>query len=135
MGYKWSFADPLPGGHTLYTRAGDGDIAIGDRSGATPELTDDGVLWLDLSGERTPMYDESGRAISIPVIRDRDKEPFSTVVNLIDFLLIAHYWDSKINVRGVLFTFMRSDRFEKIKGERDEFAAELGYEGINDTNN
>lgn len=54
--YKWEGAGtPLPDGHRIfetYDREFDGHahnfgVAICDDSGATPDQTDDGVLWLD----------------------------------------------------------------------------------------
>lgn len=117
MNYNWVHADPLPDGHTLYTRD-NGDLAIGDRSGALPEQTSDGVMWLDLGGDRIPSYDSIMRGILVPVIADKDKREHKVLMTLLDFLLVADQWGGRVNVRGIVFCFMKHADVEELHDTR-----------------
>lgn len=64
---RWTYMIQLePGGHRLFFEAESSSWAIADRSGPTPESTDDGVLWLDFS---RPLEVElsRGSVVSVPV--------------------------------------------------------------------
>jgi hypothetical protein len=47
--YKWVKLVDLPRSHRYFLDALSERIAVADRSGTTPDRTDDGVLWLDTS--------------------------------------------------------------------------------------
>lgn len=86
--YEWASMERLPGGHRLFIRE-DGDVAIADQSGATPETTDDGVLWLDIGGDRLPALESS----TIPVTKDTDKSESWVPVTRADLMaLTVRYW-------------------------------------------
>ena len=70
--YKW-----LPSGHRMFRTPDDPRLAIADRSGPTPDTTEDGVLWLDPTREiclsdtsfgwLAPLLDPDGRRCGTPV--------------------------------------------------------------------
>lgn len=71
--YKWTKLFKAKGGHKYFRDEITGMIAIADDSGTTPDRTDDGVLWLDMSGRRHVCIatDTNGRTyITIPVIKE-----------------------------------------------------------------
>lgn len=47
--YNWSLLKGFPDGHRYFTCTERPRIAVCDQSGPIPDLTDDGVLWLDRS--------------------------------------------------------------------------------------
>jgi hypothetical protein len=74
--WKWEKAQWLePRGHRVFRDARDAfkapelrAWAIADNSGSTPDRTDDGVLWLDMSRPlRVSVEQEYGMMVSIPV--------------------------------------------------------------------
>jgi hypothetical protein len=46
---KWKLVLKVPNGHRYFEEVGTGRIAMADNSGGTPDLTDDGILYLDTS--------------------------------------------------------------------------------------
>lgn len=64
---SWNLEHTLPGGHRLFTKREapfTGKVYVADESGQTPDLTDDGLLWLDLS---RPLLVQ-GVGASVPVL-------------------------------------------------------------------
>lgn len=107
----WVDKHLLPGGHTIFTNDS-GEVAIADESGTTPETTDDGVLWLDLSGKRMPII---GSMNTVPVL-DANENQTSVPVEIEDiFVLAPLYWRGQVNVRGIVFTIMRGTPMEDLR--------------------
>jgi len=103
MGYKWTLIESFREGHKLFRcdshrdKQGNLRYAIADRSGKTPELCEDGVLWLDRSRDI-----QVGRErFSIPVINDNGNK-LSTVAWANEALTLASIlkWPVKINYLG-----------------------------------
>lgn len=70
MAYKWKFMCRLePKGHRLFLSELSHRVAVADNSGASPEQTEDGVLWFDPTrpidvGKNdcaVPLLDDAGR--------------------------------------------------------------------------
>jgi hypothetical protein len=70
--FKWEKLLDLPGSHRYFRDLRTNRIGVADRSGPTPDQTDDGVLWLDASRAivvgnnlraSIPLLDESGRQV------------------------------------------------------------------------
>jgi hypothetical protein len=66
----WTLVCTLKSGHRIFSASPDGALAIADKSGTTPDKTDDGILWLCPSW-RAHVGDTW---VSLPVIVDRRKE-------------------------------------------------------------
>ena len=45
--YAWTCELRIPDGHRYFRDANTGRVAVADGSGATPDRTDDGVLWIN----------------------------------------------------------------------------------------
>jgi hypothetical protein len=95
---KWKFlARPSRGGHKFYEHATIQGTAIADNSGTTPDDTDDGALWLDVSEKRRAVISiEHGKpAVLVGVTRslpqgssrDRDAGSTSITIDDLDWLL------------------------------------------------
>lgn len=82
----WRHVRGLPDGHRLF-KLEDRDwiIAIADESGATPDQTDDGVLWLDM--HRPLEAGPSGHCL-IPLIDAKGGES-STATDVQTLLMLA----------------------------------------------
>jgi hypothetical protein len=93
----WTRSDPMPDGHRLFCTDREDLVAIADNSGAFPQDTDDGVLWLDF--KRHLMV--GGQSPSIPLLTP-DSKPISTPTDLATLLLLAVEYDWPINCRGQL---------------------------------
>ena len=87
--YHWEPVIVLPDEHRLFTLHGNPFkwVAIADNSGATPEQTDDGVLWLDFDWNL--IISGPDGVLCIPVKRQRDGERFSTVTNMSTMLYLS----------------------------------------------
>lgn len=93
----WTLTHTLPGGHRLFRDEG-GRTAIADESGHAPDLTDDGVLYLDSSGHRLPLLRD---AASVPVVDPEGRE-FVTVVSPEDLLIVAEtFYGGHINTANI----------------------------------
>lgn len=74
---RWMGAGvPLPDGHTIHESVEQpGRWAISDESGDYPELTDDGLLWLDNGGgDESDFRCLDGDLPSIPLVSDAGEE-------------------------------------------------------------
>jgi hypothetical protein len=65
----WRLEYTLPGGHRLFKKDDGPGFYIADDSGATPDLTDDGELWLDV----TRPINVLGSYINVPVSDDENR--------------------------------------------------------------
>lgn len=114
--YKWTFVcrdqqkDEYGkhGGHSFWRDQLTGLISICDQSGNRPDMTDDGVLWLDdtkpwVVGDRSR---DSGHYVDVPVI-NQDGAPCSCWMTLEDGLHVA----PKLGVRVVV---SKKSRFAKL---------------------
>jgi hypothetical protein len=61
---RWNLIDTLPGVHRVFTRPDSSSVYIADNSGQTPDQTEDGVLWLDM----TQPLRVGPRACAAPVV-------------------------------------------------------------------
>jgi hypothetical protein len=98
--YNWSTKRTLPDGHKLFMDEGDGEWgwALADESGETPDQTDDGVLWLDLTAPLTIILDDSfdppRESFAIPLVDEDGKQTRSvTNARTMLFLARAFQWD------------------------------------------
>lgn len=71
--YSWELVYKCKGGHKFFKDLASGRIAICDESGPTPDKTDDGVLWIDLT---RPII--IGARCSIPLTDDKGGEYSTT---------------------------------------------------------
>ena len=97
----WERSERLPDGHRIFF-AGD-QIAIADDSGRTPELTDDGTLWLDFS---RPMV-VAGRFACIPITNEERGE-FVTGTDLETVFMLSERYDWAIMIREIKFIARRA---------------------------
>jgi hypothetical protein len=91
----WSEVERLPDGHRLFFY--EDMIAIADNSGRTPEVTDDGLLWLDFSRPLSLC----GRNCFIP-INDGERE-FATITDFTTVLMLSERYEWPISNQGVKF--------------------------------
>ena len=47
--FQWTLVLDIPRSHRYFREAHTDQVGVADRSGSTPDRTDDGVLWLDRS--------------------------------------------------------------------------------------
>ena len=94
----WKQEETLPDGHRLFSKRTDDGVkyAIADDSGATPEDTDDGILWLDSSRclilDRDESFDPPREFMMIPLIDDNGKQT-RTPCNVSTLLHLANTMD------------------------------------------
>lgn len=91
----WKLVLKVKGGHRYFedtTSAVDKDligrIAVADASGATPELTDDGVLWLDRT---RPIRLGGEESAHIPLLRDTGEKAGTGEYNWDAVIVAAHF--------------------------------------------
>lgn len=104
--YNWEPVIMLPDEHRLFPLMGNPFkwVAIADNSGATPEQTDDGVLWLDFTRDLLITRDGRADALGIPVKRGGEERPhgrdsFTTVTNMSTMLYLSATFDWAIEDR------------------------------------
>lgn len=83
--YRWRLLQVVPRGHKWFIDEATGGIAVGDYSGATPDRTEDGVLWLDKT--QAIIFGHS-RHISVPVISERTSHNFHIISNVAELLYL-----------------------------------------------
>lgn len=74
----WTLIKSFPGQHTYWAHNVEKRIAIADRSGSTPDTTDDGILWIDfeerpsltLQGFYIPVRRVNGDKYHVPISND-----------------------------------------------------------------
>jgi hypothetical protein len=92
---NWRMEGKLPDGHRLFsTTTEDGiNYAIADDSGRTPEDTDDGVLWLDVTRclvvERDESFNPAREVMFIPLVNMKG-ERHHAVTNASTILHLAN---------------------------------------------
>lgn len=109
----WTHTNPLPDGHTLFftdSKKYPDLIAIADESGERPELTSDGVMWLDFErplslGKPYGEVETSGR---IP-LKTPDNDEKTTLTDVATIFLLANWFNWRVNVRGVLHRIERDN--------------------------
>lgn len=99
---KFHSPTQLPDGHTIWQVEGISQIAISDKSGATPDQTDDGVMYLDF--DKSLMLD--GHCV-IPLIELN--RVTSTLSDPATIVALSSRFNWAVNVRGILFKFNRVD--------------------------
>jgi hypothetical protein len=109
MNTTWENRANLPDGHRLFDAIGDLHangrrlIAIADNSGAFPQDTDDGVLWLDFA---KPLW--LGKNLSTIPVQDADSNPRGVVTNPATIMCLSEKYDWPINVLGILFKAVKA---------------------------
>lgn len=68
---KWKSLYRVHKGHKVFEEVGTGRLAIADDSGDLPELTEDGLLWIDLSRK---IWLETASCARLPLIDDKGRE-------------------------------------------------------------
>ena len=95
--YNWTHHRTMSDGHRLFMEDGEFEFrwAIADDSGETPDQTDDGVLWLDLTEPlRIDKGDDPREFFVIPLVdEDGIKTRTGTNVATLLFLARAFRWD------------------------------------------
>jgi hypothetical protein len=91
---NWTPIATLPGGHRLFTRPGSDAVAVADNSGATPDQTEDGILYLDLTAPL--LVDEH---CSAPVIGGADTRTH-VAITFADVLYLSDAYRWTIETRG-----------------------------------
>ena len=76
---RWTLLKSFRGGHKFFRDERTGKIAIADQSGATPDLTEDGILCVDSPGPHKPLI-LTGAAVRIGLIR-ADGSAVSAVIS------------------------------------------------------
>lgn len=114
----WTHTNPLPDGHTLFftdSKQYPDLIAIADESGERPELTNDGVLWLDFERPLSlgKPYGEVETTGKIP-LKTPDNEETTTITDVATIFLLANWFNWKVNVRGILHRIQRSNDTAKV---------------------
>jgi len=98
----WTDMRRLPDGHRMFFTEDPRRVAIVDNSGRTPELSDDGVLWIN--------FDEPvaicGRNCFIPII-DNEGRKYSTPTDFDTTFLLSQEYGMNLNLRGILFEARR----------------------------
>jgi hypothetical protein len=111
--YQWLPETLLPDEHRIFPLKGKQwtHIAIADKSGRTPDVTDDGVLWLDFDWNL--MITSPDEVCSIPVKRSDDDadERFSVITNPSTLLLLSQMFDWPIEdqVEAVLYRVYKTN--------------------------
>jgi hypothetical protein len=95
---QWNLLDVLPGGHRLFARPDSTAIYIADRSGKTPDLTDDGLLWLD---QTRPLKIDGGHCV-VPVVAESSSS-YVVPVEAVDLLILSdrYRWPIACERNGV----------------------------------
>lgn len=101
MAHTWTRTDRLPDGHRLFYTGDLSKVAIADESGATPENTDDGVLWLDFA--RPLMLGDDVTAIPVRSDARESRTPTDSTT----IVLLAETFGWGVNVRGILYDVKR----------------------------
>jgi hypothetical protein len=110
---EWMPYTVLPDGHRLFplSKRNDGGsdswftdkalpmVAIADESGAFPELTDDGLLWLDFN--RHLMVGGKPEVIHIPLLTDDGTET-KTISDMTTLMCLSAKYRWHINLHGIL---------------------------------
>lgn len=100
----WTLEDTLPGGHRLFKKDDDPGVYIADESGETPDLTDDGALWLNCTA---PM-DVLGNEVRVPVSDgDSDVIEHHVGVTLADALYLSARYGWAIKADDMTFKVER----------------------------
>jgi hypothetical protein len=118
MTHVWTHTNPLPDGHTLFftdSKQYPDLIAIADESGATPEATDDGVLWLDFERPLSlgKPYGEVETTGIIP-LKTPDSDETTTITDMPTIFLLATWFNWRVNVRGILHRIEKDNDRSKI---------------------
>lgn len=96
---SWKFLFKVKHGHSYFQLA-DGRVSIADDSGATPDLTDDGPLYLDKSKAITMGWGwDDGSHAFIPLLRENG-EPTSSSEPCGGALQVASVFDMRVVVDG-----------------------------------
>lgn len=97
--YSWEFLGRF--GHQYFQEKTSGLIAIADDSGSKPELTDDGVLYLDTS---CPV--QAGTSgFSIPLVFNNKRS--STIASSAEVRYVCEYHGMKLSVAGAVFEMVK----------------------------
>ncbi len=110
---EWMPSTELPDGHRLFplSKRNDGGpdswftnkalpmVAIADDSGAFPEMTDDGVLWLDFG--HSLMVGGKPERLSIPLLTDDGTES-RTPTDMTTLMCLSAKYRWHINLHGIL---------------------------------
>lgn len=102
---RWNLLCKLNDGHRLFELDSNQDeIAIADDSGTTPDLTDDGVLWLDRTRPLIVYSEEQPVSCAIP-LRDQHGEATRTPTDAASILYLAARFDWAVKVGASLPTY------------------------------
>lgn len=100
MARTWQLLETLPGGHRLFRSPGSSSIYIADESGRTPDLTDDGPLWLDQTMPLTVEFEKhAGNQCHVPVIGDATST-YRVPVSVADVLWLSDRYGWAIETTG-----------------------------------
>lgn len=104
----WTLLARPSGGHRYFKHC-DGHVSAADNSGARPDLTDDGPLWLDHERPATVELDSSRLVVTIPVLqsetfdgaRGRDRMFVISTAGDLSWLIRHGHWGAEnVNVKA-----------------------------------
>jgi hypothetical protein len=100
----WESWERLPSGHRIFRTNDPARIAIADNSGRTPEVTDDGTLWLDF--ERPIVV--AGKAAFAPVRSEEREEGFVTPIDFATALWLSETYQWPIKQHDICYLARRA---------------------------
>jgi hypothetical protein len=100
---NWTEMRRLPDGHRLFFTSEPNLVAIADNSGRTPEMTADGILWVNFDDT----IKVSGHNAFIPVIEEGTGREFSTPTDFDTVFLLSQDYMMNIELHGIKFCARR----------------------------
>ena len=120
--YSWTCALRITNGHRYFKDADSGRIAVADDSGALPDRTDDGVLWLVPEGPVTLELRKGHIYGWIPVTRQSDGgDTYSVSEYAVDAMRVAETFGLKVEFGGDMDMFVNA--YENYKARTATAAA------------
>lgn len=95
---RYTFMFSVPGGHRYWCDHETGRVAVSDRSGHTPDQTEDGVLWL-IEDEPIVAHDQTWL---VPVIDPQGRQRH-TVASVVEAARLCVEFNMQLMINGVLF--------------------------------
>lgn len=107
--YKWTKVFSIRGGHKYFRDEISKRIGVADNSGSTPDQTEDGVLWLDLSRCVTIATDGNHRTwVTVPLLRENG-ERSATGASVQEAIEVVANFGMKLALQGERFVMIRAE--------------------------
>ena len=111
--YAWTCELRIPDGHRYFRDANTGRVAVADGSGATPDRTDDGVLWINTDLAVTIELRSGTTYGWIPVNKDGDDRVYSVSEYVVDVMRVVEAFGLTVELQGDMAKFV--GEYEKYK--------------------